>query len=306
METYIHTNYKFPSHLKWWLAALDAIELPTAHRASTKRYGDWFSDAESKEVEALSIFANEDRGNGAPNATVFETLTRISDLPNLKFLDIPADAVAYVSGNAILPKLEYLRISAPRTTAIVEQGLNKQLDFLENAFPNLRSLYLYFPPICYRNFDVQRFPQLQWFEVDLDLDKAAKSLKIFHCLPLMQGFGLNGVHKKDILGGLSQSLTALEFWNVRTRALDLSYLAQYRDLQYLTINARAVLNARMLATLPCLRELQLWNLQRFEDIESLLDSRSLDRLSLRYLREDSVSDDLRRTLKSRLSYVEFE
>ena len=141
--------------------------------------------------------------------------------------------------------------------------------------------------------------------MDLDLDKTAKSLKPFRDLLAMRGAGLNGVHKKDILAGLNRSLTALDFWNVRTKSLDLSLLGLFPDLQYLTVNARAVIDARTLAALPRLTELQLWNFKQIEHAEALLECPSLERASLKYIKEGGIGETLREAMKARFSYVEF-
>jgi hypothetical protein len=303
MDTYIMDHYKFPK-MNWWFAALDDMDTPTTDRAKLMTYGKWFSSSEASNVEALTIFTNSHANSS--NAEVFQCLKDMHSFSNLKFLSIPIDAIDYIDMTRIAPQMEYLRICQPRSIGEHEQGIKKNLRFLECVFPKLWSLQLAFPPVCYRNFDVARFPNLQWLEVNLDeMDKSARSLKRFRDMPTMKGFGLNGVYKKDILNDLNPSIEALEFWNVRTKALDLSLLARFADLQYLTINARAELDARVLATLPRLTELQLWNFQRIDHIEALLDSPSLKRVSLQSIRQGEVSEALRGELKDRFEYAEF-
>lgn len=303
MDTYIMDHYKFPK-MKWWFAALDDMDTPTTDRAKLKSYGEWFSSGEASNVEALTLFTNSHAK--MPNADVFQYLKDMRCFSSLRFLDIPVDAIDYMDMARVAPQMEYLRVCQPRSIEEFEQGIKKNLRFFECDFPKLRSLRLAFPPVCYRNFDAARFPNLEWLEVDLDeLDKSARSLKPFRDMPAMKGFGLNAVYKKDILNDLNPSIEALEFWNVRTKALDLSLLARFADLQYLTINARAELDARVLASLPRLTELQLWNFQRIDHIEALLGSASLKRLSLQHIRQGEVSEALRGEMNDRFEYAEF-
>lgn len=303
MDTYIMDHYKFPE-MNWWLATVDDTDIATSERGQSMPYGKWFSPAAAQTVDGLSIFV--DYNAKSPNSDAFRCLQDMSGLSNLKFLDIPLDAIGFLDVERIGARMEFLRISRPRSVAVFEQALKKRLDFFECEFPSLKSLFLRFPPVCYRNFDAARFPNLEWLEVDLDeLDKSARSLKPFHDMPTMKGFGLNGVYKKDILNDLNPSIEALEFWNVRTKALDLSLLARFADLQYLTINARAELDARVLASLPRLTELQLWNFRRIDHIEALLGSASLKRLSLQHIRQGEVSEALRGEMNDRFEYAEF-
>lgn len=270
MQNFIRDRYKFPA-INWWWVELEGDPAPPPHRCPTKQCGEWFTDTEAASVEGISIFT-EHSIDGLDNS-IFSPLKQLSKFPRLKFLDIPADAIEHLDIASIANNLQYLRISSPRLLAVSEQGLSKQLHFLESVFPNLISLYLYFPPICYRNFDITKFPALEWLETSLDLDKQAKSILLFRNLDSMRGFGLEGLYKKDILNDISRSLIALEFWDIRTKALDLSYLAEFNSLSYLRINSKISLDGRVLADLPKLTELELWSVNRIENIEALLVNR---------------------------------
>ena len=304
MDTYIHNNFKFPSGMNSWVVRLDDVDAATPDNASIKPYGAWFTDAEAAAVESLIVHTKYSARSS--NGDTFSHLANLQGFTRLRSLSIPTDAIGHIDIKSVASRLEYLRLNRPRTVQGVEQGMGKQLPFLEGVFPSLRSLELYFAPVCYPNFDSNQFPDLQWLGVHLDLDKTARSLRLFRDLHTISGYGLYGVHKKDILSTLPPSLNALELWDVRTKALDLSYLERLSKLKYLTINAGVTLDGRLLSKLPQLVELQLWNLTRIENVGLLMDSHSLQRVSIKYLKEARIPDDIRRGMASAFSTVEFE
>jgi hypothetical protein len=290
--------------MNWWFVALNDIAVPAESKFSSKSLGEWFSPVEAAGVEGLTVVVDPNSKVG--NGETFKRLQDLRDFPVLKFLDIPTDAIEYVDIERIAPRLEYLRLSPARTVSGHEVGLAKNLQFFDVTFPRLKSLYSSFPTICYRNIDVTRFPKLQWLETDLELDKSARSLKLFRDVSTILGFGLNGVTKKDILKELNRTLTALEFADIRTRALDLSPLSEFTELQYMSIaSSRIALDARPLAKVSRLIELELVWLKRIDHIEALLDSRSLRRVSIRRVGEGGPDDAMCRQFAARFKSFEF-
>lgn len=290
-----------------WYVALDDDQTPTTPGVSSKQYGEWFSADEAGSVEAMTVFVRDiDR---VSNENAFEPLRDLSRFTNLKYLNIPVDAIGYVDIESVASKLEYLRLSAARLgRGRYDLARAKKLQFFGVAFPSLKSLYLSEPPICFHNFDVTCFPSLRWIEVDLEeLDKTARSLRPFHDIPTIEGFGLNSVFKTDILKDLNRSLIALEFGAIRTRSLDLRYLAEFPQLKYLTIvSSRVSVDARFLANIPSLTELEIVWLKRLEHVEALLESPSLQRVSIRLIDEGQPDEAMCRKFAARFKFFEFK
>jgi hypothetical protein len=305
LDTFIRDYYKFPAHLKWWIVNRDNEDFTKPAFGEIKQPGEWFSVEEAPLVEKLTIITDT-TSLDTDNAAAFSVLQNLGAFTNLKFLCIPLDALEFLDLDSIAPNIEYLRLSRPRTFEWHEKGMARQLLLPENRFPKLKSLYLYFPPSCYRNFNIGNFPELQWVELDLELEKTAKSLKLFKGLPKMQGFSLNGVYKKDILDALEPSIIALDFWNIRTKSLDLSLLTRFQNLRYLTIRGPADLDAAVLSGLKHLSELELYRPRSLSHADALLNLPFLERVSIRHIVTDSLSLDLQEALKARCSYAEFE
>lgn len=298
---YIYAHYKTPQEMNRWFVELE--EVGNTFDFPTKHCGEWFSDQEALAVEGITIFTKMSSFDHSND--VFIPLQNLSKFKNLKFLSIPTDAIDYTDIESISDNIMYLKITCPRLVKSHENGIKKNLLLFETALPNLISFDLYFPPLCFSNFNIKHYPKLQWLTTNLEIDKTAKSIKQFHDLESMHGFCLTGVHKKNLLADLNRSITALELWDVRTKSLDLSYLAEFTKLKYLRINANVDLDCYILLKCPELRELELWSAKP-TNISALLDLTSLEKLSLRYIKpSEEFNDQLIEQMKAKFEFFEF-
>lgn len=304
MDTQARIEYMFPNYSRWWKKDVDK-SLAQRIRSDpkfVKIWNEWFTTEEANAAEALTIFADSLADEG--NDYAFRQLGDLSEFNNLDFLDIPFDAADYTDLRSVADKLRYLRLSFPRKCEYTELAIKKSLHFLEIEFPKLISLTLDFPPSCYQNFDIKLFPNLRWIELDLQLEKSAKSLKLFNSIESIEGMRLTGISKKDILNSVTKNLLALQFWDIKTRSFDTTILSEFQKLKSLDINGSVEIDAKMLADLPHLEELQLWNTKEIQNPECLLASQSLKRASIRLIGKQKIDPGIIKALSDKLDYFE--
>lgn len=247
-----------------------------------KGAGEWFSGEEAASVEGMTMWY--DNGDETHHdAHVYQRLNNMSAFKNLKFLSIPADAIGCIDIDSIKSHLLHLHIVAPRSFEYRDEYYEKDRRALifDTVFPKLKTLQLLFSPIKFSNFDVKRYPSLEWLACDLEYDKSGKFLKFFKDYTSMQGYSLDGISKKDFLKNVPKNIQALKMWSITTRQFNYSLLSEFRDLKYLDISGSFTpIDCSVFLKLPALTELNLGCSSQIDNTSELLNSKTLEALKI--------------------------
>lgn len=282
MEDYIYTNYyAVQKSLNCWFICMDHDTDPYGQDPNrVKKHDEWFTPEEAAQVEGMTLWHGLNTLERDESA--YDRYMDMSIFTNLKYLCIPHEIMKYdyIDISSIAQKLEHMRILSP---SIMGGGIDfsvkrPRFTMFDTVFPLLKTLYIYASPRLCSNFSIDNYPQLRWFATDYEEDENGIALKLFKEHPTIQGFGINSVRRKHTLKYLRNNVSALYFWSIRTKGLDFKFIESFENIKYLQINASATtVDCSILSTLPSLAELTISTCACVLNIESLLQSRSLEK-----------------------------
>jgi len=283
MEFTIFSRYTSPARqLNWFWVEIDENVFSREDRMRNliKSPHEWFTAETAGPVEAITLF----KGMGVfeHDKTLYNRFSDMSIFTNLKFLSIPLDAIAYIDTASIAKQLEHLHITAPRAVEFLDYfEKDKRPVLFEESFPQLKTLALLCSPTLFRNFNVARFPALEWLTASLGFDKSGKGIKLFEKAKSLHGFSLNVISKKDLLKGIRKDLVGLELWGVSARDFDFSYLTEFKSLKYLSLrNSKAPIDCSIFSNLQNLLEIELFSINKLKNIDALLSIESLEKVHI--------------------------
>jgi len=290
MEFTIFSRYTTPARaLNWWWVELDENVFSSEDRRERpiKSPHEWFTVKTAATVEAMTLFTG--MGVYDHDKAVYDRFTDMSMFTNLKFLSIPLDAIAYIDIASIANRLEHLHIMNPRALEFMSYyEKDKRPIIFEELFPQLRTLKLLCSPIVFKNFDVAKYPALEWLSASIELDKSGKGIKLFDSVDNLHGFSLKVISKKDLLKNIRKDIIGLELWGISAKEFDFSYLSEFKNLKYLTLrNSKSPIDCSILTNLPQLFELELFSFKKFLNIEALLKLNNLEKI---HIYPDNKSD----------------
>jgi len=302
MEFTIWSRYTNPaSTLKWWRIELDENVLQGESRkgGSIKSPHEWFTAETADSVEAMTLF----KGMGVMNhdKSLYDRFADMSLFTNLKFLSIPLDAIAYVDILSIANQLEHLHITPPRALEFLAYYEKRKRPLIfEASLPRLRTFGVFTSPIVFKNFDVARYPALEWLSTSLELDKSGKALRLFDNVANFKGFALKVISDKNLLKKIRKDLVALELWGISTKGFDFTSLSEFKSLKYLSLRgSKSPIDCSILVGLPQLLELKLFSFKSLQNVEALLGLDDLEKIHIYPDNKSDLSEDFKQRMKTK-------
>jgi hypothetical protein len=289
--------------MNWWKIEMDrSFFIEDAYRTDQiKRNNEGFTAEEAAKTEAITVFSDSDKKNR--NVSEYKHFTDMSNFSSLKFLCIPGDLVPVIDIDSVKDKLEHL--------VIMHNGIYMSLDgkvnykIFDQTFPNVKTLELPYPPKYCSNFDLNKYPALEWFTMDFGMDDRGMFLKLFKDSKTIKGFTFNSINNKNALKYLRHDLMGLSFWSITTKLLDYSFLDDFEQLEYLKIMASySPIDCAIISRLPKLKELHIMTSKHIQNVDRLLDCPSLHTLSVKNL--PSIEAALIKKLGDKFDEVQIE
>jgi hypothetical protein len=317
MDFFIDTKYRSPK-LDCWYVEFIKGNPPDAYIGKDeprKYFDEWFSEEEAMSVEGIVLFSGETVEKHDP--IIYRRFKDMSIFRNLKYLNIPLDAIEHFDFSSIKSGLRHLRIDAPtlneyyRFYAERKHPMTYEYWFpnlkLEEKLPNLKTLSLYTSsPNLFRSFDAKNYPSLEWLDCAMDFDKSGKFFKLFKDSTTMQGYSLDVVSKKDLLKNVPKNIKALRMWSITTRQFDYSLFSEFHELKYLHIaGSFTPVDCSVFLQIPTLTELYLDVVHRIDNVSALLESPNLARLRICTCPKIDMTDDLKRRMSKKFSGFEY-